>query len=114
MSVKTTARRYDVANYSQAQRDELVSHLVSKTQPQRRIFLGKLDNFKDKEERRINQKMLKAYLKGAVLYYDGTRPQEIIDYKFNPKTGKKDVAVPTGIFRDVPQSHMVKQMYFYN
>lgn len=117
MSVKTIARRYNVNSYSQQERDDLVNHLVGKTQPQRRIFLGKLDNFKDKEERRINQKMLRAYLKGNTVFYDGTRKQEIITVKkkFNKETGKHDeVRTNTGVFEDVPQGHIVKQMYFFN
>lgn len=42
--------------------------------PQLRKFLGKTENFKDKKERRFNQKMLKAYLKGAEFFKDGLKP----------------------------------------
>ena len=47
-----------------------------------RKFLGKLKDFSSKEEQRLENKHLKAYIKGQKYYKDGT-------YKdvFNPATG---------------------------
>lgn len=114
MSKKTRARRYDVPNYKENEIQQLIGHLISKTQPQRRIFLGKTEGFKDKEEQKFFKKMLKAYLKGAEVFYHGTRPKEIIRFKYNKDSGKHDIPVNTGVFEEVPQGHVVKQMYFFN
>lgn len=36
-----------------------------------RQFLGKTENFKDKQEKTFNQRMLNAYLKGCVYFHYG-------------------------------------------
>ena len=36
-----------------------------------RKFLGKTENFKDKEERHFFQRMLRAYLKGSINFFFG-------------------------------------------
>jgi len=44
---------------------------------QRRLFLGKTEGFKDKQERSYYQKMLKAYLKGHEYFRYGTKVTNI-------------------------------------
>lgn len=113
MSRKTIARRYNVSTYNQAERDEMVMHLIAKTQPQRRIFLGKIDNSDSKEERKIQQKALKAYLKGQLFYFHGTTEIEIKREIYNRETKAKETS-GTGVFQKVPKPNRVKQMYFFN
>ena len=113
MSRKTIARRYDTKNYTQEERDELTFHLIQKTQPQRRIFLGKTEGFKNEDERRFYTKMLKAYLRGDQYFYLGKVQKEIIGSRYNKETKKRE-DYPTGVMEMVPAPHLVKQMYFFN
>lgn len=57
-----------------------------------RRFLGKTENFENKRDQQFNQSMLKAYLKGASVFYFGFR---------RTFSGLK------------PVEHEVKQEYFY-
>lgn len=59
-----------------------------------RSFEGKLDNFESKEERRFEQKHLKAYLKGWTQFTYGVNVDKETGIKF-------------------PKYHEVKQSYFY-
>lgn len=83
MSRKTIARRWQkiIDELPKFSDDEIKraselartigEHLIAKTQPQRRAFLGKTGGFKDKEERRTNQRMLRGYLKGNLMFANG-------------------------------------------
>lgn len=113
MSRKTIARRYNTKDYTDTERTELTFHLVQRTQPQRRIFLGKTEGFKNDDERKFYTKMLKAYLRGDQYFYFGKVQKEIIGTRYNKETKTRE-PFPTGVMEMVPAPHLVKQMYFFN
>lgn len=111
MSRQTVARRWqklidalpklsdDEINKARELAQLVGSHLIAGTQPQRRSFLGKTSGFKDKEDRRTNQKMLRAYLKGNVLFRNGFKD-------FKDKDGQ--------VIGRVPNYRVVKQLNYFN
>lgn len=56
--------------------------------PQRQ-FLGKTDNFKDNDERRFHQRMLKAYLAGHKFFHFG------FEYIMNQRFPKRHEVLQT-------------------